>query len=166
MPRRSKRCSLVKNRSEEIAQELHDGIAQDLIALGFSIDSILALDLDPQARAQFRELRFTLTALVDKVRQEIHQLRKSPTPLTSVADTSINFELQRIFLEILRNIQEHSKATAISIEISDNGVGGVQHKDGSFGLLGIQERVANLNGVIDIVSTPNGTKIGIDIPLE
>jgi signal transduction histidine kinase len=156
----------VTNNSENLAQELHDGIAQDLVALGFSIDSILSLDLDADTRAQLRELRFQLTTLVDKVRQEIHQLRKSGAPLPAMGESSRNFELQRIFQEILRNIEEHSQATLIKIEISDNGVGGVQEKVGAFGITGIHERMNKLNGDIHIDSSEKGTKISLAIPLD
>jgi signal transduction histidine kinase len=54
----------------------------------------------------------------------------------------------------------------VQIEIQDDGSGGVSPKEGSFGLLGIQERVEKLNGEISIESNSKGTKIGVTIPLE
>ena len=41
-----------------------------------------------------------------------------------------------------------------------------ESKEGSFGLAGIQERVARLNGDIRIDSSQLGTKISIEVPLE
>jgi signal transduction histidine kinase len=42
----------------------------------------------------------------------------------------------------------------------------VSKKEGSFGLIGIQERIAQLNGDIRIDSSQVGTKITIELPLE
>jgi signal transduction histidine kinase len=76
------------------------------------------------------------------------------------------FEMVRIVQEVLRNIEKHSGATSIEIEITDNGVGGASPKVGSFGLDGIQERVHKLNGEITIDSDEQGTRIGVRIPLD
>jgi signal transduction histidine kinase len=61
--------------------------------------------------------------------------------------------------------------TRITISVSDDGVGfnpktvcGPQ--DGHFGLLGMKERVTQLNGTLEIFSSPNqGTKIQASVPL-
>jgi signal transduction histidine kinase len=66
----------------------------------------------------------------------------------------------------MRNIEKHSGASSMSIEIADNGVGGVSPKEGSFGVVGLQERVAKINGEIRIDSSSQGTKIGVTIPLD
>jgi signal transduction histidine kinase len=78
----------------------------------------------------------------------------------------VNYELLRVFSEILRNVSDHAHASQLSIHISDNGIGGAESKEGSFGLAGIQERVARLNGDIRIDSSQLGTKISIEVPLE
>jgi signal transduction histidine kinase len=71
-----------------------------------------------------------------------------------------------VFSEILRNVEQHSKATALSINVADNGIGGAIEKKGSFGLTGIQERVKALRGETLIESDQNGTRIAIHIPLD
>jgi NarL family two-component system sensor histidine kinase LiaS len=60
-----------------LARELHDGIAQDLVGVGYSLDLLLANpETSIESRAQLRALRFTVTDLIDKVRREIYFLRQ------------------------------------------------------------------------------------------
>jgi two-component system sensor histidine kinase DegS len=78
----------------------------------------------------------------------------------------MNYELLRVLSEVLRNVSEHAHASNLSIQIADNGIGGAQSKEGSFGIVGIQERIAMLGGDITIDSSERGTKISIELPLE
>jgi signal transduction histidine kinase len=155
----------MNQRRVTLAQELHDGIAQDLVGLGYSIDSLIADTQDMKSKDSLRTVRFTITELIEKVRQEIHQLRSAPDLLSENTQKDLHFELQRVVSEVLRNISEHSGASTVTIEISDNGVGGAHKKEGSFGLIGIQERITQLNGDIHIDSSQEGTKIRITVPL-
>lgn len=155
----------MNQRRVTLAQELHDGIAQDLVGLGYSIDSLIASTQDVKSKDSLRTVRFTITALIEKVRQEIHQLRSASDLLSENTNNDLHFELHRVISEIFRNISEHSSASHLTLEISDNGVGGAQKKEGSFGLIGIQERITRLNGDIHIDSSQEGTKIRIEIPL-
>jgi signal transduction histidine kinase len=149
-----------------LAQELHDGIAQDLVGLGFSIDSLIATTVDQPSRESLREVRFSITELINKVRLEIHELR-SASDLTSETEAQdLNYELLRVLSEIFRNVSKHAQASQLSIQITDNGIGGASKKEGRFGLIGIQERIAQLNGDIRIDSSEVGTTITIELPLE
>jgi len=65
----------MSERRVVLAQELHDGIAQDLVGLGFSIDSLISTSHDQLAKESLRQLRFSVTELIDNVSLEIHQLR-------------------------------------------------------------------------------------------
>ncbi len=156
----------MNNERVTLAQELHDGIAQDLVALGFSIDSMIAASESSENKNSLRSLRFTVTDLIDKVRTEIHALRRGDQLIDNTTDTDLAYELQRIFAEIIRNIQEHSRASNVTIEIIDDGIGGAVSNSGSFGLTGIQERTEKLNGEIQIDSNEKGTRIRIQIPLD
>lgn len=149
-----------------LAQELHDGIAQDLVGLGYSIDSILAEETDAKNRADLRAVRLNVSSLIDKVRTEIFSLRNSQTLNVQDSVKNTEYELQRVLAEIIRNTIVHAKASELTITVSDNGIGGAQEKPGSYGLKGIQERITNLNGDIQIVSIENGTKIEFTIPLD
>lgn len=153
------------NERVRLAQELHDGIAQDLVGLGYSIDSLVgAPDTPDDIRAELRSLRFAMSDLVEKVRDEIFALRSSKEILPAQNEPSVHYELQRIFVELLRNIQEHSRATSITMSLHDNGVGGAGIKEGHYGLTGIGERVRELEGVLDIESNQSGTQISITVP--
>ena len=149
-----------------LAQELHDGIAQDLVGLGFSIDSLISTSYEQPTKESLRELRFLVTELIDKVRLEIHQLRDATDLISETEEKDFSYELLRVVSEILRNVQEHSHASHLSIQITDNGIGGAQSREGSFGLVGIQERIASIGGDIRIDSSQQGTKISIELPLE
>lgn len=88
----------------------------------------------------------------------------------------------RIAQEALTNVARHSGADVVSIslavsgdnlalEIADDGIGfdpeAIAHARGSFGLLGMRERVAALHGKLSIVSGPGtGTRISIELPLS
>ena len=149
-----------------LAQELHDGIAQDLVGLGFSIDSLISTSYEQPTKESLRELRFLVTELIDKVRLEIHQLRNATDLISETEEKDFSYELLRVLSEILRNVEEHAHASHLSIQITDNGIGGAQSKEGSFGLTGIRERIASIGGDIRIDSDQQGTKISIELPLE
>lgn len=126
-----------------LARELHDGIAQDLVGVGYSLDLLLANpEATLDARLQLRTLRFTVTELIDKVRREIYFLRQpshqslsqnirlaaqellpelgltmdiDDTPL--ILNSELSYEVQRITQEILRNIAEHAQAEKVTISL-------------------------------------------------
>jgi len=156
----------MSERRVVLAQELHDGIAQDLVGLGFSIDSLISTSHDQTAKESLRQLRFLITELIDKVRLEIHQLRSATDLISKGEEKDFSYELLRVLSEILRNVDEHAHASHLSIQITDNGIGGAQSKEGSFGLAGIRERIASIGGDIRIDSDLQGTKISIELPLE
>jgi len=156
----------MNDRRVILAQELHDGIAQDLVGLGFSIDSLIATTVDQSSRESLRLVRFAITELINKVRLEIHQLRSASDLISEAEETDRNYELLRVLSEVLRNVSEHAQASHLSIQIIDNGIRGAISKEGSFGLQGIQERITQLNGDIRIETSQLGTKITIELPLE
>ena len=183
----------------ELARDLHDGIAQDLVALGYELDLLLgATESTVQSRREIRALRFKIDDLIAKVRREMYALR-DPEVTTfqealsdiveeicgdlEVTQTISNFsipnsyqsELKAIATELLRNAKVHSRASHIEIllkgvenrtylEVSDNGVGGAQvntSRLGRLGLVGVKERVEQLHGQLEIISTENGTRIKV-----
>lgn len=87
----------------------------------------------------------------------------------------------RILQESLSNILQHARASLVRVElrqqggmlsmvISDNGVGlhaRSRNKTGSFGLVGIEERISLLGGHCSISGSPNaGTVVNVAVPLE
>ena len=153
------------NERVKLAQELHDGIAQDLVGLSYFIDSLVAqINTPDEIRSDLRELRFSVTESIERVRREIFQLRTIPTKTEDIHGGDQLYELSRVFNELIRNIDEHSQASEISLMIADNGIGGACIKDGHDGLRGVSERIKDLDGSMSIDSTETGTCIYIKIP--
>ena len=183
----------------ELARDLHDGIAQDLVALGYELDLLLgATESTVESRREIRGLRFKVDDLISKVRREMYALRD--LKVTSFQDelgeliaeicgdlevtqtisqfsipSSYQSELKAIATELLRNARFHSGASHIEVllkgvenrtylEVSDNGVGGAQVNTshlGRLGLVGVKERVEQLHGQLEIISSENGTCIKV-----
>ncbi len=91
----------------------------------------------------------------------------------------VSIAIFRIFQESLTNIMKHAHATEVHIliqnnpqnielTISDNGRGFSQEarmKPRSFGLRGIQERVAHFGGQVRFMSAPDqGTTVAVSVP--
>jgi signal transduction histidine kinase/CHASE1-domain containing sensor protein len=87
----------------------------------------------------------------------------------------------RILQESLSNISRHAGASVVKVElkmgadqlsmtVSDNGVGlvaGGRNKVGSFGLVGIEERINILGGHFSITSSPGaGTTVCVCVPVQ
>ena len=138
---------MTQSERVKIAQELHDGIAQDLVALSYSLDNLLAEAETPAStRVELRNLIFSVSAMIAKVREEIFNLRSAnPESLESslrtlLAESHSAIELRialedckhseviqeqilAISRELLRNSIKHSGASVIEITIekSENG---------------------------------------------
>ncbi len=81
--------------------------------------------------------------------------------------------------EALTNVAKHAQAKAVQIdlsdregvltlEVTDNGRGmgpEALRKAKSFGLLGLKERAAKVDGWLDISSSPRGTSVILSVPL-
>ena len=183
----------------KIAQELHDGIAQDLVGLSYSLDLLLAAPDTPSVtRIELRTILFKVSTLIESVRSEIFNLRaqelisfeyslrslllelKSDVELKIVRDdcvlsSHIEEELLAISRELLRNSIKHSGASVIEIFIEksdtgmnytyrDNGKGMNENQRKGFGILGIQERCASIDGTLTMSSTSLGIDYFIAIP--
>jgi signal transduction histidine kinase len=86
----------------------------------------------------------------------------------------------RVTQEALTNVVKHAEAETVRITlawsersvvlaIEDDGGGfsEARTRDGGFGLIGMRERVATLNGSLDIKTTRgSGTRITVEIPLS
>ena len=183
----------------KIAQELHDGIAQDLVGLSYSLDLLLAAPDTPSVtRIELRTILFKVSTLIESVRSEIFNLRaqelisfeyslrslllelKSDVELKIVRDDCVlssqtEEELLAISRELLRNSVKHSGASVIEISIEksdtgmnytyrDNGKGMNENQRKGFGILGIQERCASIDGTLTMSSTSLGIDYHISIP--
>lgn len=164
-----------------IARELHDGIAQDLVGLGYQLDLIMA---DPKlselSRNQVRASRLHIDSLIIKVRNEILALRKeSEEPFhlllqRSVEDIcggmEVSFEIEEVALdstahsellavaaEILRNIVAHSGATLILIKLYwVNNHTCLEISDNGNGGAVMKENRWGLQGITERIQALNG----------
>ncbi|MEN9687606.1 MAG: hypothetical protein RL381_618 [Actinomycetota bacterium] len=165
-----------------IAQELHDGIAQDLVAIGYSLDLALSeAALNPSARARIRATRLTVDELMLKVRAEILNLRSiDRTPLHTqieslvfnlCGDAEIELLLEDVHLseliqselivmltEILRNCSVHSRATRIELKLySINNRTCMEVIDNGIGGAHVKEGHFGIRGLIERVNALGGS---------
>lgn len=99
LPLRSKGSIATDEVRIAIARDLHDGIAQELVALGFSLDALIARpDLTPELRSELRRSRLRLLTLLEQVRRELFELR---TPATGSLTREIRDLAQRLAPEFL-----------------------------------------------------------------
>ena len=150
---------MTQSERVKIAQELHDGIAQDLVALSYSLDHLLAEAETPAStRVELRNLIFSVSAMIAKVREEIFNLRSAnPESLESslrslLAESHSAIELRialedckhsqiiqeqilAISRELLRNSIKHSGASVIEITIEKSEYGSTySYRDNGTGI--------------------------------
>jgi signal transduction histidine kinase len=165
-----------------IARELHDGIAQDLVGLGYQLDLIMAdSQLSELSRNQVRASRLHVDSLIIKVRNEILELRRdSEVPLHTLlreraqeicSGIEISFELEEVAAdavarsellavasEILRNIVAHAGATLILIKLySVNNLTCLEISDNGNGGAVMKESRWGLQGITERIHALNGS---------
>ena len=97
------------------------------------------------------------------------------------ADPEYSVNIFRIFQEILNNISKHAEARTVTVfvvvhanifalSVSDDGVGIKNdefNKAGSYGILGMQERIKNMDGLLHIYGGQGkGSTVMIRLPLD
>ena len=167
-----------------VARELHDGIAQDLVGLGYQLDLILSdSQLSELSRNQVRASRLHIDSLIIKVRNEILELRKNSAEpfhlqlqkcaqeicsgieisfdVQAVAvDSSAQGELLAVAAEILRNIVVHSGATLILIKLYwVNNHTCLEISDNGNGGAVMKENRWGLQGITERIRALNGSWI-------
>ena len=170
-----------KSQRIRIAQDLHDGIAQDLVALGYQLDMLLAESATPpNVRIGLRTIRFRIDELITKVREEIFQLRSESvtslsgrivhsgqvicgdkfrsTQLQEVLGTlDQEEELFMIACELMRNSVKHSGASVIEVSLSQNqNLLYLEVYDNGEGGAHMSEKRFGLKGIEEKVIAANG----------
>jgi len=106
--------------------------------------------------------------------------RLDADPKALPADSDAAVQLYRIAQEALTNIERHSGATRVRIDlrghrngvtlrIADNGAGLKPDQEQSglgLGLRNMQERIEQLDGTLRILSSTSGTVIEAEVPLS
>ena len=165
---------LLSSTRVQLARDLHDSIAQDLVAIGYKLDLLIA-DLPSEFRARTRTIRAEVTAAIAKVRKELFALRDREfdpesklqdvaTPLSLSIKGKLNHldpNFQRIIKELVGNAAKHSKGRNIQVEIEDSKI---SVSDDGLGMLGLGELVAECRATMNVISNQNGTKVEITLP--
>jgi signal transduction histidine kinase len=124
----------------KVARDLHDTLAQEIAALGFTCDEAIALEPIGASRSSLLEIRSKLSLLSTTLRDEIALLRDEERSFVEMLDGFVRevngtsgisitntaadcfalaptetVELFRAAREILTNILTHSGATSITI---------------------------------------------------
>jgi signal transduction histidine kinase len=135
-----------------LTTRLHETLAQDLAALGYRIDELIADSaLSPAQRGSLREIRLSLISLTKTFRDAIYLPRRHDraqllAELQSIlaektVDIDLTFpllldtdelRLSEALIEMARNCARHSKAESFSINysINDSGLTLRVHDDG------------------------------------
>ncbi len=125
-----------------------------------------------------RPLQETIATLVQEFRQSTGIAIQSSIHLTTGLSPEVSRTLYRLTQEALTNICKHAEATEVQLNlqteldhvqlaIADNGRGFSSHQVTSgYGLQGMKERVATLNGDFHLQTNPGqGCQITITLPL-
>jgi len=130
-----------------LARELHDGLAQELASLGYRLDQIIGSNnLDNINRTPLRQIRFSISGLINQVRDEIFELRSNESKsfkaqldqqlstILSLSDITYEihgeievksnqrFELTRAVRELIFNAMRHADCSVIQIRLTSNQI--------------------------------------------
>jgi signal transduction histidine kinase len=118
--------------------------------------------------AQFRQRSGMVCELIEH-QTDIHIDDRCATAFFRVLQESLSNILQHAHASLVR-VELRQSGGMLSMTISDNGVGmraGSYNKTGSFGLVGIEERISLLGGISSISASPNGgTIVSISVPVD
>lgn len=170
LQKNSQRRSQSSTRTE-LARDLHDSLAQELVAIGFALD-LLITDLPHKYRGRARNIRLQIAEATQLVRKELFSLRQNDTDYQSKLENQaghlalkINGDLsilsrdaKRVIDELIRNAAIHSKGRNIQLTVHENEI--VVSDDGQ-GLFGVGELVESLGGKMNVFTDANGTKVEI-----
>jgi signal transduction histidine kinase len=117
---------------------------------------------------QFRQRSGMVCELIEH-QQDIHIDDRCATAFFRVLQESLSNIVQHAHASLVR-VELRQAGGMLSMTITDNGVGtrdSSRNKVGSFGLIGIEERVSLLGGHCSITGSPNaGTTVMISVPVD
>jgi signal transduction histidine kinase len=182
-----------------IAREIHDNVGHMLTRAMLQTGAAIAVSRDGKTKQELEGIKETLTLAMNSVRQSVHGMRNEAFDLYGMvkncirdfssyecnlnydisADTPVNIQycFASVVKEAFANVQKHSDATRISVDIQehpafyrlyfcDNGTSGRRRQgadSGGMGLNNMKERAEALGGMISI-DHAKGFSILITIP--
>jgi signal transduction histidine kinase len=174
-------AELLFSRTREHHPRLHARAGETLGQIDATIRSVRQIinDLRPNV------LDLGLNAAVDWQVSEFRRRTRIPCDLVEYhRDIRVNDEFAtavfRILQESLSNVQRHAQATWVRVDllvdqgwvrmsIRDNGIGFAKgtRKPGSFGLIGMEERVNMFGGSFSLSDAPGGgTVVEVALPIQ
>lgn len=143
------RALATSEERNRIAREMHDGVAQEIVGLGYIVDEIEYISDHEQTRALASELREEITRLVSEIRFSIFDLRHEVTDgrlAASLADyarevshaTGLRVHLSlaesgpplpprtatevlRVAQEAIGNVRKHARAENLWVTLDSDG---------------------------------------------
>jgi signal transduction histidine kinase len=176
-----------------LARRLHETLAQDLAAIGYRLDAVIAEPLNTELRAEIREIRMEVMRVAQGFRDEIyqtrlhtrnevaafiaqnlHELRFSGDLNYPTLQRDVEAKLNEVLIEIARNTLKHSRAThfylryqvtdqSLILEVGDDGIGMLKLQGKGFGLIGIDELLKQFTDEYLCTSNETGTHFRITI---
>jgi signal transduction histidine kinase len=175
-------ADLLATRTRHRHPRLHARACANLAQIDSTIRSV---------RAIINDLRPTVLdlGLGAAVEWQIAQFRQRSTIACELTGYEQDFQVDehcaialfRVLQESLSNVIQHARASMVRVElrqhggkvcmtISDNGIGlrdSARNKKGSFGLVGMEERISLLGGVCSITGSQHaGTVVSVSVPLQ
>jgi len=193
-----------------IARELHDSTAQSLAALLLELSVLSAENTEPGLEARIARIRTIVSDVLDEVRLVAHTVHprvlddlglsaalqllaretqersgitvtcSAPASVLSI-DAASASTLYRVAQEAVGNAIRHSRATRVSIgisqgssgielEVGDDGIGfntnEVERRRPGMGLFTMRERAALVGGRLTLQSLPGvGTRVVVVVPV-
>lgn len=127
-----------------LARELHDGLAQELSAIGYQLDALVGDEtINQSTRQNLRRIRLAISGVTDQVREEIYNLRNDdPRNISEIIEQQLTtllsnseivfevigqslvspaykYEITRCIRELALNSRAHSDCRKITVELSD-----------------------------------------------
>ncbi len=135
---------------DRLAREMHDGVAQEIVALGYVVDEIESVSAEPRIQQLAASLRHELSRVVTELRYSIYDLRHHVTDrrlsgalaeyvreISAGGDlrVSLSFdesgpplsartetELLRVAQEAIGNVRRHARASNLWVTFVTDGV--------------------------------------------
>lgn len=155
-----------------LARRLHETLAQDLAAIGYQLDGVIAdSDLSDQTRAELRSIRLAVMESARSFRQEIYKLRRTDRKSlhAKLEELLSGYELQldltypllhdreedllcEAILEIARNTLKHSGANVFTLKhsVAENGLR-ITVSDNGVGKLSLKRDSFGLIGIDEVL---------------
>lgn len=176
-----------------LARRLHETLAQDLAAIGYRLDALIAEPLNIELRTEIREIRMEVMRVAQGFRDEIYQTRLHSRKDVSefiaqnlhelsfsgdfnypALNRDVDSKLNEVLIEIARNTSKHATARnfylryeltedSLFLTVGDDGIGMMPLHRNGFGLIAIDELLKQITTAYSCSSDEKGVYFQIII---